>query len=576
MISMFGWQMTLKRHLSDDALARLIFHELPPARTLLADRHLTRCSACSARFNELSRAARAIAEHREFVVDQLELPPPSRRDSFIQQLDMLLDSVSARPMPQRFQTQYEALAAGTFAPTLRSVLTLICAGLILHSVWRWHLPTVSAAEFLNRAVASDRNPQKTGNLEVIHRRFRIKTAKMTIEHDAYCDVAGRQLEDVNTHAEDGDLAIRLALAGVSWDDPLSAASFKNWHDLQSEPNDDVRKSGEELLTVRTRLSSTSISQESLTVREDSFHPVERTVEFRDADTVEISEVGLDFLSKEAANKLFFAPAPTSSPALPRVSAGVLLPSQGKLDETELDARLILSQNNADTGEQIEITRDAKSIRIYGLVESQNRKKELSESLQGLPFLSVTIRSLDDLAIPSGTTAQFGAAQQQSTVAQVSPLEQYFIRNGRSRDDLSRISAGLFNSSLAINRSGRYIEQLLRRFSSSDNLSPAAIQARDELLSRTVERLLNELKEQQQFLDETDLAPDSAVVSPTNSDDEGSDLAHIAEINTTVTRELISGAGESTRPENALAADLAKTISQIRIAALSIIPANSSK
>jgi hypothetical protein len=576
MMTLFGWQMTLTRHLSEDALTRLIFHELPAARTFLANRHLNFCTACRTRFNELSQVAQAIVDHREYVVNQFDSLSHSRRDSFVEQLDMLLDSVPAKPTPRRFEKQYEILTAGTFAPSLKCVLTMVCAGLILLSVWHWHLPSVSAAEFLNRAVTSDRNPRKAGGSGVIHRRFRIKTAQKIIEHDAYADVTGHRLENVNAHADDGDLAIRLALAGVSWDDPLSAASFKNWHDLQSNSNDDVRASGEGLLTISTRLSSTSIAQESLTVREDSFHPVERTVEFRDADKVEISEVGLEVLSTDAANKLFSTPAPAIKSASSRIAAVAVLPSQGQLNETELEARLILNQINADTGEQIEITRDARIVQINGLVESENRKKELSESLQGLPFLSVTIRSLDELASRFGPTAQSGATQQQSAVAQVSPLEQYFVKQGRSREDLSRISAGLFNSSLAINRSSRSIEQLLLRFSSGENLSPAAIQARDELLSRTVERLLNDLKEQQQFLDDANLLPDPTAVSPNHSDDESSDLAYLAEINTALTRDLISGSGESSRSETALAADLAKTILQLRSATLSILPGNSSK
>jgi hypothetical protein len=576
MMTLFGWQLTLARHLSEDALTRLIFHELPAARKLLARRHLNYCSACRARFNELSRAAHSLDEHREYLMNRLAPPSPSRRDSFIEHLDKLLDSVPARPTPRRFEKQYEMLTTGTFAPSLKGALSMVCAGIILLLVWHWHLPSVSAAEFLNRAVASNRIPQKASSSEVIHRRFRIKTAQKTIEHDAYSDVTGRQFGYVTAHAEDEDLAIRLALAGVSWDDPLSAASFKNWHDVQSNPSDQVRASGDGLLTISTRLSSTDVTRETLTVREDSFHPVERTVEFRNAGAVDISEIGLDFLSSEAANKLFSTAAPAIKSASPRISTSALLPSLGQLNETELEARLILNQINADTGEQIEITRDTKAVLINALVESETRKKELKESLQALPYLSVTIWSLDDLAPPSGPAAQIPAAQQQSTVAQVSPFEQYFVKQGRSREDLSRISAGLFNSSLAIDRSSRSIEQLLGRFSSNADLSPSAIQARDELLSRVVERLLHDLKDQQQFLDEANLPPDSTPVSPVNSDAADSDLANLAELNTTLTRELISGSAESSRSETALAVEIAKTISQLRTAALSILPGPSGK
>jgi hypothetical protein len=577
MTSLFGPQSAPRSHLSEDALTRMICEEFSPARRLLAKRHLHRCSQCQARFKLLARKELEIVEYRRHVVSQLGPLTSARRDLFIEQLDIALESVPAKPWWKLVQEQFGVRLFGNFAPSLKSAVIVICAGLILFSVWRWHLPSVSAAEFLDRAVASDRNPANITGSGVIHRRFRVKTGKKTIEHDAYRDISGRrQPRNGNADVEDADLAIRLALAGVNWDDPLSAVSFKDWHDRQPNPNDEIHSSGEGLLTISTRLPSTGIAQESLTVRKNGFHPVDRTIEYRDFGTVEISEVSLDFLSWDRANQLFFIAEPEDRPSAPRVLARALLPSTAQMNETELQARLMLNQKSADTGEQIEITRDAKGVQVQGLVESEGRKRELKVSLQAIPFLSVTIRSFDDLKSTRSPAAQVVATQEQSAVAQVSPLERYFVQHGRTRDDLSRISAGLFNSSLAINRSSRSIDQIALRFSDDHDLSPTAVHARDELLSRTVERLLNDLKEQQQFLDEADLDFKSAAVTPRNPDADSAGLAHLAGLNTAVTRELISGATESSRSEKVLAADLAETISQLRAAALTIIAGHSGK
>jgi hypothetical protein len=343
MTSLFGPQGAPRSHLSEDILTRMLSQELSPGRKLLAKRHLHRCCQCRSRFDVLTRTAHEIAAHRRHVVNQLEPLSPARRDLFIQRLDKVLESVPAKPWWKRLPAQFGAQPFGNSALSLKSALIMTFAGLILFSVWRWQLPAVSAAEFLDRAVASDRNPAKIAGSGVLHRRFRVKTGKRPIDHDAYRDISGRrQLRNDNTDVEYADLAIRLALAGVNWDDPLSAVSFKNWHDRQPNSNDEVRSSGGGLLTISTRLPSTGIAQESLTVRQDGFHPVERIIEYREFDTVEISEVSLDFLSWDKANQLFFIPEPESRPAAPRVPTRALLPSTAQIIEAELEARLMLN------------------------------------------------------------------------------------------------------------------------------------------------------------------------------------------------------------------------------------------
>ncbi len=577
MTRLLGPTSAPRSHLSEDALTRIATRKLSPARRLLASVHLHHCSQCRARFDQLARVGQEIAEHRYNVVRCLGPLPPARRDLFIQQLDQLLESVPARPWWKPFQMQFGARLPGISTPSLPGMLAMICAGLLLLSIWHSHLPTLSAADFLVRAIASDERPANITGSGVMHRRFRLRTEKKTIEHDAYRDISGRRnLRNDNVDAEDADLAIRLALAGVNWEDPLSAVSFKNWHDYQPNPEDEIHSSGEGLLTISTRLPSTSIAQESLTVSENGFHPVARTIEIRNYGTVEISEVSLDFLSWDRAEHLLSASSPDKSAAPPRSPARTLLPSIVQMNEAELEARLILNQKGADTGEQIEVTRGDRGIQVNGLVEREERKRGLMESLQTIPFLFVTIRSFDDLKFNRSAAVQVMPTEQQSTVAPVSPLEQYFVQQGRGRDELSRISAGLFNSSLSINRSCRSIQQITRRFSADDALSPAAIHARDELLSRILERLLNDLNDQQRYLYEADAPLESAGNEPTKTDASSLDLVHLADLNARATRELISGAAEPSRSEKVLATDVAETISQLRTAALSIIPSRSSK
>jgi hypothetical protein len=92
------------------------------------------------------------------------------------------------------------------------------------------------------------------------------------------------------------------------------------------------------------------------------------------------------------------------------------------------------------------------------------------------------------------------------------------------------------------------------------------------LSRNAERLLNDLNEQQQFLNEAGISFESSV-SPANAHTDSVDLRLLADRNTAATKWLISSPAESGRSEmlRAWAAELAETISQLRIVASSFIP-----
>jgi hypothetical protein len=563
-------------HLSEDALTRAVCQELSRAQELLSIQHLNRCHKCLCRFDLLARTTLEIAEHHRRVMQELKPLPPVWRDRFIQQLDLLLESVPARSWWKPLQVQWGVRPSGKYATSLKGMLVAIGASLILFSVWHRHR-IAPAAESLGRTVASDQSPATTDGSGVIHRRSRVETETNVEEHDAYRAISGHREPGLdNADAKSNDPATRLAIAGVNWDDSVSAASFKSWHNWHSNSIDDVYATGEKLFTMSLRLPSTNVAQGSLMPREDGFHLIERNIDYHELGTVEISEVGSEFPSWGQPKQPLFVPEPAINPNAPRIPARPILPSMTQVNETELEARLTLNQKSADTGEQIEIKRDAKGVSVQGLVESEERKKELNDSLQAIPFLSVTIKSFDDLESNDHPAERVQPAQQKFVVAQLSPLEQYFVQQGRSREDLTRISAGLFNCSLAINRSSRSIEQLERRFSTDKDLSPVGIHARDDLLSRVVQRLLTDLNEQRQFLDEANLDFKWAPIDSRNSHADSVELARLAELNNEVTRELISGAGRSPRPQKILAADLAETILRMRTAALSIVPGLSSK
>lgn len=572
----FSSTIALRSHLSQDALTRMACREQRATRGLLAKVHLRRCSRCRVRYQAIKSVTRAIVEFREQTISRLESPSTATRERFIRRLELQLELESSpAKAPRKPSVQGRFRSFWGSGPALGSALVTLSA-IVLFCIARLPLRAVSASEALDRAVASDYSAAKISGSGLICRKLRIRTAHKLVERSLYLDASGRrQPKFAKTTSDEKDLAARLALAGVNWDDPLSAVSFKAWHDRQTDARDAVRQDSNGFLTISTRLSSSDIAAESLTVSEESFHPVERIIEYRHFGIVSISEVSVDILSSATANQLFLEPrgnnhtlANTTHPAIP------LLPNAIQKNDAEIQARLILNQKNADTGEQVEITRDAHGVQVRGVVESDERKTELNTSLAGIPFVAAEIRSFDDLKSAGDSQAPTTSVLRHTMVARVSPLEQYLVAHGRGRDDLSRISAGLFNTSLAINRSCRSLQQTALRFRNDEDLSPSAIAARDELLQRIIKRLLHDLDLQQQFLDEAQIGQESGTAVSGITHASQAELVQLAERNMAATRELISGDGESTNPEKPTAAELADAISRLHAAALASLQGRS--
>jgi hypothetical protein len=401
---------------------------------------------------------------------------------------------------------------------------------------------------------------------------RIKTAKKTLDRVIYRDVSGPlHPKTAGAATEEAELADHLLLAGVDWDDPLSAASFKNWHDRQVHLVDEVRSNGKGLITILTRPADTSVVEESLTVTDDSFLSVEKSIEYRDIGDVRITDGVREPVTRETAAQLFPKYAPSRVTERNDFPAHLLPPNRSQLDEAELKARSALSEQSADTGEQIEITRNAKGVLVTGIVDSENRERQLRESLRGIPFLTISMKNLDEYK--STPLPALGREQpEESAVADISPLERYFVDQGRTRDDLSQISARLFDSSLEINRTSRTIAELVLRFCDDEALTPTASQSRDALLERNTSRLLDALSEQERVQKEAGLSFEVTPIPTGPLSTKAFPLAALAERNTIAVKELISGDSQSSNATiQSIGAELARTNDLLRNGALASGP-----
>ena len=276
-------------------------------------------------------------------------------------------------------------------------------------------------------------------------------------------------------------------------------------------------------------------------------------------SLEVSNADSIAVDPQPAPKGLSAGSPVRSP----------LPSDSQLDEAELLARLYLSRSNADMGDQIEFVRDSGSVLVKGLVDNDGRKQELNEALRGIRFLTVRINSVSDFKTDERPVPQENPAQEQTHVARVSLLEQHLVQHGHSRDDLARISAGLFNCSLAIHQASRNIEQLQLRFSRDQEMTSAAVEARNALLNRNVQRLIENLTEQQRLLDESEIEvrPGAGFTEIQESDPES--MVRLAERNAAASKEMISSENQQQRPIERVAQELRETIAKMRAAAMEL-------
>src|SRR5260370_13452468 len=349
----------IRTHLSDETLCALVSGELGGRKLRRAQVRFSKCWKCRSRYEQVERAAMELVElHKQMITPN---PPEASqwREMFLARLDQAAAEAPSSSW-SRLLPHFRFAGFQNMNPFLASAAVILVAVVILFFIWQRSMAAVSASELLHRAETSDKNSSSSGEPGVIYQKVQIRTRHASVERDLYRDREGRRRpKSEPVAAEFTPLKGKLNIAGVNWDEPLSASSYKAWRDRQSEGSDQVRRSGKNLLTVTTKTSAGIVIEESLTVREGDFHPVKRTVELLDVGTVEIAEVNYVVLNWNAVNAALFEPLTPAVPASPSIRAEVVrvapaVPTPAQLLDAELQARVALHTVGADLGEQVEV------------------------------------------------------------------------------------------------------------------------------------------------------------------------------------------------------------------------------
>jgi DNA-directed RNA polymerase specialized sigma24 family protein len=459
-------------------------------------------------------------------------------------------------------TNLKQIPIPTMNPTFATALILAAASALCFILWLNQPPQITANALLIRAEARDSAAQKSATPGVVLQQVSIKTSQRIVNRSIYRDAQGvRRPKQQKLGLADEQLKDRLAVAGVSWDEPLSAFSYQDWHDHQHIRKDAITKEGKHLLKLTTTVPDGPILQESLTVRDSDFRPVARTIELHDAGTIEIAELSYDVLPWNAARESLFEPlspfGTVSSPAailpsLPR------FPSEMELDEAVLEARLVLHQLGADTSERVEIDRAASGVQVKGIVATAERKHEIEAHLHLLPHVLSAIYTFQELQDRQSAASQITSIKLASSSATPSPLEEYLTGRGMNRAQIGELGIDLSNASVTVSQESNAIEELLTQFGPNKPLTPAARAAFDQLLADHKAKILSSLKQEEQLLAQAGIP-----VASSAGNENSSQLAVAINRHRALCTELLSNNDSHPRSAQEIALELETSLRRLR-------------
>jgi hypothetical protein len=517
-------------------------------------------------YEDHSMAQAEIAEEEDAMADQVAAEPGDLR--FIAGRPRVGGRVSL--WWQRWRRNFLRMFVFRMNPLLTTAAVLAIASFACVFLWWKSAPGVTSMAFLEKAEREDIGAQSpsTGLAKgVICQTVRIRSSQHAIERTLYRDIEGkRRPKRQPLHSDANFLRTRLAMAGVGWDQPLSGSGYRFWHDRSRVESDLVTPAGKDLLTLTTKVSDGPVAQESLTVRGSDFHPVKRTIAFRDSETIEIAESSYSVMPWSPATERWFEPLASISPTsslpvhpsiLPRLHLAL---SEMELDEAELEVRLALNHLKADQTERIELERRPDGILVKGIVATAERKQEIESGLHQLPHVVPVIYTFQEFQDRAAADTQIDSIHQADAVSGQAPLEKYLLQRGRTREDARRLSGRLFNDVAAVTLDGKAMSDLLQRFDSGRQLTAEARVALNQLLATHEANLSAALGDEEQVIAEAGFDSDSTDQPPTASNE---NLLAAAQENVSLCKELISITAEQTRPAELIIPDLIASALHLR-------------
>jgi hypothetical protein len=436
------------RHPTDEQLLHFADGEMTAPASEDVRGHLKACWQCRHELEEIEQTISECVRYRKIVVDTCVPSPPQPWFDIYPRLARI-DELQTR---QRLMTRIlEPLAAVWNRPRrwVPAVAMIVLTAVVVQQFRE--APAVQAAELLRKAVAAaDSRPRAA-------RRIRIRTRTQHLTR-----VVGGSGTSVNRSSEadsGAGLESLFQAAHYSWDDPLSAKSFAAWRDQLPDKRDELTREPDHY-QLRTSTDSGDLVEATLRLSTVDLHAVEGTLQFRDREWVEISELpDVPAPSLDATDRVAAA-APTS-PARPSVSQPPLVaqPDLATPGE-ELAVLAVLHHIGADLGDPIEVTRTGGEILVTGTGIGLDRQQKIREELRTMP--RVTVRFSSESAAES-LAPEEGRSSRISVGAGTGPLQAEMEKHLGGRAPFEQFADQIFDLTDQFMSRAHALRRLAQRF-----------------------------------------------------------------------------------------------------------------
>ncbi len=431
------------RHPGEESLLRYADGELSRRAAREVRGHLEACWQCRAELEQIqATVAECVRYHTEVLGTHLPPPPAPWAD-----IHEKFARIDAQPLTWRERAarviDFPARHVRRWVP----VAAVLVLGALLYHELR-ETSAVQAAQLLRRAAAAeDVRPRKA-------HRIQIRTGRQKLTR-----VVGATARQIAAADDTASLQQLFRAANYSWDDPLSASSFKAWHDGVGDKRDEVA-SLEDGYRVRTVTESGDLAEASMKLRAPDLQPMETRLEFRNREWVEITELGEVQVAETP-------PAAEARPAVPAPEAPRTQPPATLGDELRVLAAL--HGVGADLGDPVEVTRSGSRILVSGVGVPPARREQIQHALGTVP--KVELRFTEP---PAAAEAASQEGAETSVSAGVLNLHARLEKQVGGRAPFERLSARLLDLSDGMMSRAYALRRLAQRFpkEAESELAPA--------------------------------------------------------------------------------------------------------
>jgi hypothetical protein len=366
------------RHPEHGLLLRYADGDLDPTGAGEVSAHLADCAECR---EWLAEVEAGVAEYKNTWIPALQ--ETAERAQWAD-LHSAMEALDRKGEPLKFARHPSLFRKWPqWATAAAAAIMIVVAG-----YWFSGQP-MSAAELLQRAV--DREQAREQAATGPRPSIRVATRAGSIVRPALWRSSERRMIPAAAQSQAESLRMLFEEAHYSWEDPLSARSFSAWRQTLPERQDQVTKQrgsdGAGSYIVSTSTPSGALAEVRLALRASDLHAVSGTLQFRNNERVEISEIrGAAPSPAKSATQVAGAPVP-APPAPAVASEEPVTPGE------ELRVWAALRRIDADLGEPITVERDssAKMIVVAALGLSADRRRVLEAGLSGLPRVDLRFR-----------------------------------------------------------------------------------------------------------------------------------------------------------------------------------------